>query len=79
MDILILDNGGKTDDRYTVIFDDREVYTVTASPAAPKYLCEAVDLNWNEASKPIAFADLPKQRMKTIQRKGSPWLRKRAA
>ena len=82
MDILILDNGGKTDDRYSVIFDNREVYTMTADPLSPaglRYLCDAVDMDRNEAGKPIVFEDLPKELMKRIQRNGSPWFRKKAA
>lgn len=82
MDVLILDNGGKTDDRYSVIFDNREVYTMTADPlfrAGLRYLCDAVDLDRNEAGKPIPFEDLPKELMKTIQRNGSPRVRRKAA
>ena len=75
MDILILDNGDKTDDRYTVIFGNREVYTMTADPLSPaglRYLCDAVDLDRNEAGKPIAFETLPEEHMKTIQGNGGP-------
>jgi hypothetical protein len=82
MDIVILDNGGETNDRYTVIFGNREVYTMTADPPSReglRYLCDAVDLDRNEAGKPIAFETLPEELMKTIQRNGSPWFRKKAA
>lgn len=82
MDILILENGGKTEDRYCVIFDNRDVYTMTAdslSPAGLRYLCHAVDLDLDEAGKPIAFEYLAKELKKKIHWKWKRMFRKEAA
>ena len=53
MEIRIFDNGGKTDYRYCVIIDNSKVFTMTAdslSPGGIRYLCEAVDLDREEAA-----------------------------
>jgi hypothetical protein len=76
MDIQILDNGGKTPDRYCLIIDNRDVYTVGADPRShqvPMYLCEAMDLDREEAGRLVNFEDLPKAFKKAIEVNSNRW------
>ena len=70
MDIQVFDNGGKTPDRYCLIIDNRKVYTMRNDPWFPKlpiYLCDALDLDREEAGTLIDLADLPNEVMKAIE------------
>jgi len=76
MDIQIFDNGGKTPDRYCLIIDNRDVYTMGTDPRShqsPVYLCHAVDLDREEAGKLIYFEDLPTSIKKTIELNATIW------
>jgi hypothetical protein len=79
MDIQIFDNGGKTPDRYCLIIDNRDVYTMSAdtrSHQSPVYLCDAVDLDREEAGRLVNFVDLPTVVKKAIEVNASRWFGK---
>ena len=82
MEIQIFDNGGKTDDRYCLIIDNKRVYTLAADPLSSRgvrYLCEAIDLDKEEAGRLIEIKDLPEALSKAIEDHGSVWFGKEAA
>lgn len=82
MAILIYDNGGKTSDRYCVVVDNKAVYTMGMDDLGKggiRYLCDAVDLDTEEAGRLIDFKDLPKEIMEMLALKGMTWFRKEAA
>lgn len=69
MNAIIFDNGGKTDDRYCVIFDKGNVFSMTADPLSPggvRYLCEVIDLDTQEAGILAPFEELPKALIEAI-------------
>lgn len=79
MDIQIFDNGGKTRDRYCMIIDNRDVYAVAADPQFPqsaRYLCDAVDLDRQEAGKLIDLKDLPAALKRLIEVNGRNFFEK---
>jgi hypothetical protein len=83
MEIVVFDNGGKTTDRYCLIVDNKRVYTMAPHPVSSwgipwgaRYLCEATDLDRQEAGRLIALQELPPAVLKAIETNGSTWFSK---
>jgi hypothetical protein len=71
MDVSIFDKGSKIFDRYTVIINNKHVYTMSANALSPqginRYLCDVVDLDLENVGEPIGLKEVPEGVKKAIE------------
>ena len=70
---LAFDNGGKTIDRYTIIFDNWDTFFLSDNANMPNGACiyckeiNEFDFNNSDLGRQIYFRDLPKGTQKQIE------------
>ena len=71
MNVSIFDKGSKIFERYTVIINNKHVYTMSAdalsSQGVNRYLCEVVDLDLDNVGEPVALEEAPEAVRKAIE------------
>jgi len=71
MDVSIFDKGSKTFDRYTVIINNKHVYTMSVNALSRhginRYLCDVVDLDLESVGEPIGLKEVPEAVRKAIE------------
>ena len=73
MDVTIFDNGGRTFDRYTVLFPDMDAFAIGSTGNVPNGVCMHVEQIGQPEGVEIDFVSLPDPVQRAIQDEWNAW------